>query len=324
MNLSSYPAGPEAFLRIARNLLGEPAECREAMVAQWELFCKHSPGLTVTLTDHDLPYPDDEVGVAQMVFVTDAFVSRLRAGLTPDINHHASRLMPDGTWPLLTPAEIRAANSGSGLNGLVTHYICRTYPGDGSANRMLRGFLDRAFALMCRGWNLKRVLLRALGTEGYERLLRAGYSLVHGDTAVADDRESEPRADRRYLLEASRASSLAQEGTWASRLFEYTAPRFGFTPAEQELMRMALYGRSDRRAAWAMRVTPDTIKKRWQSVYARVSAVNPMILPLPRLRARGAEKRCLILDYVREHPEELRPHSVPASPYKGEPCTRIQ
>lgn len=66
--------------------------------------------------------------------------------------------------------------------------------------------------------------------------------------------------------------------------------------------------------------SPNTVKKLWQSIYARVEAVDPRVLNPNGVagdedpRTRGPEKRRHLLDYLRYHLEELRPRVRRARP----------
>ena len=54
-----------------------------------------------------------------------------------------------------------------------------------------------------------------------------------------------------------------------------------------------------------------TIHKRWQTLFARVQDIHPDLLPdapLDGQAGRGSEKRRPLLNYLRAHPEELRPN----------------
>lgn len=59
-------------------------------------------------------------------------------------------------------------------------------------------------------------------------------------------------------------------------------------------------------------MSPWTVKKRWHEIYDRVAEVEPELLPPaiaegPRAHSRGAERRRRLLNYLRQHPVELRP-----------------
>ena len=54
------------------------------------------------------------------------------------------------------------------------------------------------------------------------------------------------------------------------------------------------------------------VKNWWRDIYGRVADADPGLLPPGNAEgARGPEKRRRLLRYLREHPEELRPYTMP-------------
>ena len=94
--------------------------------------------------------------------------------------------------------------------------------------------------------------------------------------------------------------------------FRLSAPRFNFRPSEQRLLLTALRGGTDEELSDELGVSLSAIKKTWALIYERASA---------HLRGfssnhvtdgaseRGKEKKRRLLNYLRDHPEELRPAS---------------
>ncbi len=58
-------------------------------------------------------------------------------------------------------------------------------------------------------------------------------------------------------------------------------------------------------------VSLSAVKKTWRTIYGRVTAKSPGLIPdqVPEELSseRGKEKKQRLLAYLREHPEELRP-----------------
>ena len=118
-------------------------------------------------------------------------------------------------------------------------------------------------------------------------------------------------------------------GSWASGLFLQSVPALGLSRSEQRLLDAALRGLTDEELAIELQVSLSAIKKTWRSIYSRVEHAGLPILPaLTESREdgdRGKGKRHRLLNYVREHPEELRPFSMKlrrqnlASSTDGEP-----
>ena len=96
-----------------------------------------------------------------------------------------------------------------------------------------------------------------------------------------------------------------------SHYFIHNRPRFGFGARQQEMLRLSCLRSdfSDEMLAETLTMSVSAVKNWWQAVYRRVSAAHPDLLPpTDAVKARGPEKRRCLLQYLREHPEELRPY----------------
>ncbi len=69
--------------------------------------------------------------------------------------------------------------------------------------------------------------------------------------------------------------------------------------------RLALLDHSDRDAAAALRLSTEAIKKRWRSIYQKVSQIEAALLP-PELNGSG--QRRALLQSLRNNLQELRPY----------------
>jgi DNA-binding CsgD family transcriptional regulator len=107
--------------------------------------------------------------------------------------------------------------------------------------------------------------------------------------------------------------ALAHPGTNVAGLFIYTAPRFHFSRSQRALLQHALMGETCERVAASLSLSPWTVKKRWRAIYERVMDVDNELLPPPiaygvHVSSRGEERRRHLLNYLRQHLEELRPY----------------
>jgi DNA-binding NarL/FixJ family response regulator len=93
-----------------------------------------------------------------------------------------------------------------------------------------------------------------------------------------------------------------------SVLFQKVCVVLQLSTVQQRLLLHALNGRADEEIAEAEGVTLDAVKKRWSNLFDEVSAKNGSLLPgVGENGRRGAEKRGKLPDYIRQHPQELRP-----------------
>ena len=94
----------------------------------------------------------------------------------------------------------------------------------------------------------------------------------------------------------------------------HEAPRFGFRPSEQRLLLTALRGGTDDELSNELGISLSGVKKSWLSIYDRVSGhlagFSSNRDAMEGTTERGKEKKQRLLNYLREHPEELRPAAL--------------
>jgi len=87
----------------------------------------------------------------------------------------------------------------------------------------------------------------------------------------------------------------------------YEPPRVGFASSQQKLLMTALRGGTDEDLAQELEISLSGIKKAWQTIYAKAEKSGIQIPDSHESAARGKERKRNLLDYMRAHPEELRP-----------------
>jgi hypothetical protein len=99
-------------------------------------------------------------------------------------------------------------------------------------------------------------------------------------------------------------------GSIASILCAFRKPGLGLSPVQQRLLQAALHGLTDQQLAGELSLKLPAVKKRWVAIFEHVAKVRPDLLASTGMHnegTRGPQKRQYLLEYVREHPEELRP-----------------
>ena len=110
----------------------------------------------------------------------------------------------------------------------------------------------------------------------------------------------------------TKKEAFAYPGSSVAGLFIYTPPRFLFSRSQRVLLRHALSGETCETLAASLSVSRWTVKKRWHAIYERVADVDSELLP-PSIAygahasSRGSERRRHLLNYLRQHLEEIRP-----------------
>ncbi len=281
---------------------------------EWRVLLENPATLSFVVEDGKRPPERRLIGCGQLAFVTDGFVQWTWSAPAPRVNVQATHPLPDGSWPLLTPAQVARANGGGGLNGLFTRWGRANGLLTPEEQRLLGQFMHGVSWTVTRGYRFKELLIEAIGEAARDSALRAGFL---ERCALPGPRAPDPPGKRPFLMGLTREEAHGQEGSTMSYFFVYTPPRFGFTARQQKMLRLSLLRPdfSSETLAAEMGVSVGAVKNWWRLVYERVSQADCDLLPLGDAdRARGPEKRRRLLQYLREHPEELRPYKPPRTP----------
>jgi hypothetical protein len=77
------------------------------------------------------------------------------------------------------------------------------------------------------------------------------------------------------------------------------------------MLRQAILGYTDVELARRLQLALPTVKNRWRALYDRLGRIAPELVHevdcSSNQAVRGQEKRRRLLEYLRRHPEELRP-----------------
>lgn len=321
MDLVSRAPTSEDFTAFYDNLFRyqrADVQLRGQVRHEWHVFLAHPRTLSLLVEDRDRASGDRVVGCAQAVFVSDQFVQDALSGGQPWLNRQAADVLPDGSSPLLTPAEVDRANPNSGLTTLVTRWG-RALALEGSEEEVrVQRYASDEFLKLTRGHQFREILLEVIGTDARRRAVEAGFS-VRNDYADFTRQMRCPWRDseRPYLMGVTREEAAARESTLISQFFLYTVPRLGLPSNHRELLRAALRGLTDEQIAGTLYVSAATVKKWWSDIYRYVEERDPGILPSKaagsdrrkngQVGRRGPEKRGRLLHYLRDHLEELAP-----------------
>lgn len=253
------------------------------------------------------------VGVGCSAIVSSDFLSDAKTPPYFWIGPELTRRVRDGHSPLLSDKQVREANSKGGVNLVI--WEGATHIQDVDRLDLWNSFLG-TFIELHRGFLLNEVVANGFTTDISAAVLRAGYLLINAEGKYTDKIEGliQDVASEPYILGLTRELAPSRAGTWASSLFVYQAPLFGFSASEQRLLLTALRGGTDEDLADELGISVSAVKKAWQSIYERVSACNPALVPAAHPTQtgafeRGKMKKQRLIAYLHNHPEELRPAS---------------
>lgn len=269
------------------------------------------------------------VGVS--IFVTDDFVRELKAPpgfwMGPELVKRILR----GDSPVLLESQFVEANSRGGLNLVVWEGCFRS---GFETNSEILGHVMTTFIEDHAGYLLKEIISSQI--ESVERLrwaLGAGTGLwnpVAGHYEKSFSMPLEDIVEKPHLLGTTREMERTDPWSRIGSLFDYRLPRCGFSRSERVMLLAALQGGTDEELSRELDVSVPTIKKMWISVYRRIDDRLPELNPNRSepevgMTRRGKEKKRHLLNYLRKHPEELRPVSqklLSKPPATGRPSTK--
>ncbi|MEX2123563.1 MAG: hypothetical protein WD795_06690 [Woeseia sp.] len=204
---------------------------------------------------------------------------------------------------------------------LILHYAEKRSGYDAAQRFVLAHRALEAFTWLHRGYNIKQ-MLQEFCDEIAPPFVPDGLAPVLTDYADYYRRKGvtvPPPGECFYLTGITRDEVMADPGSTMAPIFAYTPPRFLFSSCERRLLERALLGGTDTQLAHALGRALPTVKSLWRTIYNRVGRVDPALLSgngaaePGRQPTRGQEHPRRILQYLRHHPEELRPYAIPAT-----------
>jgi hypothetical protein len=287
----------------------------------WSAWLREGVLTAKVFETHGARGEQQAVGFGAWVFVNDVFAVELARPAQPCVRAQMVRRWLNGEPVLASREQARAAHAREGVTVLhLEHPLCNP-----ALSTEERHCLEAAWGMALyetRAYRQAAMYAEVHGRRPQQILAGCGLRLV-SDWADYWRRHDGPPADdvRPFLMGLTRAEALAQSGSHASQLFTQPTPRFGFTARQQELLREALQGGTDDALASSLHVSTSAVKKRWTTVYDQIATVAPEWLQdngtcrthaghvdgsaVPDSSTRGSEKRRVLLNYLRDHPEEL-------------------
>jgi len=255
--------------------------------------------------------PTRLLAAAMGVFVSDDFVQKLKTTPLFWVGPELVTRIIAGKSPLLSPAEVRDANSAVGLNWVVWHFTC--HPGDFFGEIMMLAMTR--FDQDHRGLRFREVIGQADCLEHYNGMRNGGglyFDRFRGAYGNYPELNAGNFPDEPRNCGLTRDLAVTQPSSWlGSLIVSYAPPRLGLTRSEQRLLLAARDGQTDKQLSDRLGISIHVVKRRWRMIYDRAACL-PDLLGLrmeAEARGRGEEKKQRILDYVRKHPEELHPVS---------------
>jgi hypothetical protein len=251
-------------------------------------------------------------GFGVSAFVTDEFVSYCKTASMRWIGPGLVKCLMRDHSPILSPKEIRDANSTDGLN--LASWASFLRPQNPSDRDHVQIELMSGFMQEHCGFKLKEIIAQPNEPVMMEIVLNSGGFLWDSGRKgymEVNNCNVEEVLRTPFILGANR-NTASQHLSWTTTLFQYSQPRICLKPAQQRLLVAAIKGRKDAELSDELSVSLSFVKKTWSSIYARVADKLPELdldISTSLVHQRGREKKQRVLAYLRDHPEELRPIS---------------
>jgi hypothetical protein len=276
----------------------------------WKRLFGEQAFIGVAIEECEPGGPPRMVAFGGTLFVNEDFMRDARAAREPGLLQRLvdSELGGDPS-PILRRAAIARANAADGLNTVIIHTAPKM-PLPEEPGYAYRYYLKEAIVWAHRGYRIKEGLQEIWSEKDLDWIkafltLRSDYSDYYRRTGQLIP------VHRPYLYGVSADEALSSASSLAAPVFLYTPPRFHLPRGAQDLLARALDGETDTALANSLHVSLATVKMRWRQIYERIEEIAPELLPdLAGNHSeanRGKEKRRYVIEYIREHPEELRP-----------------
>lgn len=248
-------------------------------------------------------------------FVSDAVYEDILASAGPslaDAFFNRQDLELPGA-PLDTQA-IARANAGPGLNLVSPLYVQRHWDFQHPDTQRLLPLTAAAWYLNIGGFNVRRMLSEYHGERAAQFICASGAQSVRRFDPP-EGRPAESHAPIWFEHHRERMPPPGVFGGMSQWIQPPPRPRMRLTPAQQSVAFLALQGDTDQRIAARLEISTDAVKKAWRAIIAQAGEHVPALRSAQESRpsgegesvVRGAERRRVVIEFLRQHLEELRP-----------------
>ena len=278
--------------------------------ALWSTLCTSTAPNPMMLVEDAEGEGHPLVCVVPGHFVRPVFIARYHDFPRPYLLGAIYEAMLDGAVPLMSLDDVRASNSGDGLHAVISQPAHAPWPRSDPRLERLRRVAALGFIHFFGGYRIRSLHYEAYGDDAAAFLRAGGFRLEHDFPSSERTAGCDPvRLPRMFVKYRDEVEPGAID-VMAAHIFHFAEPRLGLTPGEQRVVLRALQGESDRRIAEALHLSIETVRSAWDSVYGRIARVVSAVFEDDTVEhaGRGAEKRRLAVEYLRQHMHELRPH----------------
>jgi DNA-binding CsgD family transcriptional regulator len=297
---------------------------RDCLLGFWRRILGEKAGIGWVVEDYQRSPGRRIVAFGLTLFLEEGFSQEVKTAHLPYVSRQVLQRWRRGTRVFLDLPEIAHHNEKGSLNLLVLH----TGLAHSRLTRLealqVRFKLPESFLAFHRGYRIKEFLKEVYGPEEKASMTQFGFKLRRDYTGWALEKGFTSPPGHPYLFGITREEGQFNEQNYAmAQLFNCPTARFHFSPGEKDVLQQALLGETDENIADSLRLSPWTVKKRWQEIYAKVEEQDPLLLSPEKACLEGGAKRRPgkrrpdLMEYLRCHPEEIRPSPSPSHAHKG-------
>lgn len=294
-----------------------PAAVRAAVPLIWTRLLGH-PGFNAdVIEDLNRPAGQRIVGLGVAIALDTRWARLLRDDPPPFAPAQLYTELMDGRFQPPDDKALARLNGQGEVSFLVLHYEQTLQDLANPDTLEILGVAMSLFRFAHAGYRLHSLYQEAIGEQG-------AYMLSMGFQARTA--RAQAGVPELYGLQRDEAARLLP-GTPVRDAFQFTPPRFGFAASERRLLRLAVTQMTDEAIGDELGISGHGVKKLWRQVHQRAQDAMPHLFEdstaTPDSGGRGPEKRRVLLQYLRQHPEELRPYSAAAMPTARAPAPSL-
>lgn len=269
----------------------------------WEQLLQSPAFKGAVVEDHRPGGRAKIVAFGASVFVSEDFAQQQMRDVKPGLHARVISHFVAHKSSILSLEHIGFDNAEDGLSLVVL--AGRWAQGlDAEAISEVKVLLPTAFVELHAGYYIKRMLMDLMDPHDLRVAIESRVWRVISYNACGV-------LERGHLGLIERPDVRAVIGSAVGPLFTRHVPQLFLRPIDQELLAVALDGATDEDIAIRLNLTVSAVKRRWEDIYDRVYSSGIDIGFSVEAQAangkRGAQKRHILLAYLRRHPEELRP-----------------
>jgi hypothetical protein len=279
--------------------------------SDWLAQDRRAPKSFAVWEDLRTPHQPRMEAIGTSHFVRDEVYDELLRSPQPYLLDRLYRMELDGHRPFLDQRETARANAGDGLSLLMPLYLQREHDLNHPDSQQLMPLGPAAWYFCHAGYNVRRLIGEVYGGPAGAYMTAGGFQLAQAFEATPGlPPDSEPH--QHVLDRAHRPpGAINPLSLW---LLHPQPPVLGLPPSQQTVAIYALQGDTDRAIAARLGISADAVKQAWRGILKAVSTHMPDLCNDTTgttaegvAPVRGAEHRRVVIEYLRQHMEELRP-----------------